>query len=320
MLGGKLPAPRRSRLVTADLWQGRQNVAALQELLRLQKQAQVCCTEGLEMNDLVVVVAKERRHFGRVCFVQYAERTSISVEVLPVQDIQLGASDLSVEFRFGRKRSGGGIIPDPQALKRSDVLKLPWPSLRKPPKPMTEQHLIEQEWDSLSKKRFSPGRLHSIWHDLDGQTRRRYRQLSTRAEEVYQQMLLSRFRVFSVLKELIDLAPGPALNGYFLYMQKSKQEKTLPPWSEAKEEFDQLAMVENAKLKDQQKLWIEVCLGGGWTLERSVFFPRSALKCMLTLLLCHKRSTLSCAKDISHHVWLEHIFPFIPCYWFAKVT
>eukprot|EP00913_Durusdinium_trenchii_P010489 g9835.t1 len=184
-----------------------------QELLRLQKQAQVCCTEGLEMNDLVVVVAKERRHFGRVCFVQYAERTSISVEVLPVQDIQLGASDLSVEFRFG------GIIPDPQALKRSDVLKLPWPSLRKPPKPMTEQHLIEQEWDSLSKKRFSPGRLHSIWHDLDGQTRRRYRQLSTRAEEVYQQMLLSRFRVFSVLKELIDLAPGPALNGYFLYMQ-----------------------------------------------------------------------------------------------------
>ena len=31
-----------------------------------------------------------------------------------------------------------------QALKRSDVLKLPWPSLRKPPKPMTEQHLIEQ--------------------------------------------------------------------------------------------------------------------------------------------------------------------------------
>ncbi|CAK8985739.1 VPS37 C-terminal domain-containing protein [Durusdinium trenchii] len=134
---------------------------------------------------------------------------------------------------------------------------------------MTEQHLIEQEWDSLSKKRFSPGRLHSIWHDLDGQTRRRYRQLSTRAEEAT---------------------------------------------DESFKEFDQLAMVENAKLKDQQKLWIEVCLGGGWTLERSVFFPRSALKCMLTLLLCHKRSTLSCAKDISHHVWLEHIFPFIPCF------
>lgn len=44
-------------------------------------------------------------------------------------------------------------------------------------------HVCPKEWDSLSKKRFSPGRLHSIWHDLDGQTRRRYRQLSTRAEE-----------------------------------------------------------------------------------------------------------------------------------------
>ena len=76
------------------------------------------------------------------------------------------------------------------------------------------------------------------------------------------------------------------------------------------EEFEQLASMENAKLKHKQQLWIEVgkcpdeafasehgvpstgesadhhgiaqvCLGAGWTLERSAFFPRSALKCLV---------------------------------------
>ena len=83
------------------------------------------------------------------------------------------------------------------------------------------------------------------------------------------------------------------------------------------QEFEQLASMENAKLKQKQQLWIEVgmkplktftfhllfknrfldrtlvpsdfpwlqvCLGGGWTLDRSPFFPRSTLKCSVVEL------------------------------------
>jgi len=325
MLGGQLPAPRRSRVVTADVFFSTraQRCEPLQELLRFQKEARQSRDqeEMVQKEDLVVVIKQGRRLFGRICSVVYADE-SVSLDVLPVQDVRLCANDLSVDFRYGRKRAGDDH-PDPQALKRQDVLKLPWPALKNPPKPMTEKDLIQKDWPQHSKKRFSPGRLYTTWREMDGITRRHYRQLSARGEEVYQQMLLSRFRILSVLKELMDLAPGPQLNGFLLYQQKQRAKRManmqeLAPWSEVKEEFEQLASMENSKLKQKQQLWIEVCLGGGWTQERSPFFPRSTRKCMLMLLLCQKRSTSS-LKGISPHLWLEHIFPYIPCYWFAKV-
>lgn len=335
MLGANLPAPRRSRPVKTELfWEDRSQSLPLQELLRLQKEAQETGDpeEEVEKEDLVVVVKQGRRLFGRICSVVYADE-SVSLEVLPIQEVDLGQSDLSVDLRFGRKRQGKGSL-DPQAVKRQDVLKLPWPALREVPKPMTEQHLIQQDWEKHSNKRFSPGRLYTTWREMDGSTRRHYRQLSSRAIEVHQQMLMARFHIFNVLKELIDLAPGPQINGYFLYQQKQrvrrlaakapenadKELAELAPWSQMKEEFEQLASMENAKLKHKQQLWIEVCLGAGWTLERSAFFPRSALKCMLTLLLCQKRRFERNMPGLLQHIWLEHIFPYTPCYWFAKVS
>ena len=56
--------------------------------------------------------------------------------------------------------------------------------------------------------------------------------------QIYQQMLLARFHVFNLIKELITLAPGPQLNGYFLYCQKCKREgkDALPAWNDAKED------------------------------------------------------------------------------------
>lgn len=48
-----------------------------------------------------------------------------------------------------------------------------------------------------------------------------------------------------------------------------------------RQEFDELARAENAKLRTERALFLEVCLGEGWTKQRSKFFPRSTLKCPL---------------------------------------
>ena len=138
MLGAALPAPRRSRFVAAERFSGK--ATPLKELLELQREAQLV-EQQLECNDLAVVVEPQRRLYGRLCVVQWLDKNA--VEVLPVQDVGLAASDLSVELRFKRKRGAGGA-PEGQGLKRRDVKRICWPCLREPPLPMTEKHLIEQ--------------------------------------------------------------------------------------------------------------------------------------------------------------------------------
>lgn len=81
MLGAALPAPRRSRFVSAELRGGKGT--PLKEMMELQKEAQVV-EQRLESNDLAVVVEPGRRLYGRVCVVQWLEQDA--VEVLPVQE------------------------------------------------------------------------------------------------------------------------------------------------------------------------------------------------------------------------------------------
>jgi len=206
-------------------------------------------------------------------------------------------------------------------LKRRDVVRLPWPGLRRPPPPMTEQHYVAQDWDKLSDKRFSPGRLSATWDNMDAPSRRKYRGASVAAIEVYQQVAQWRHRMHALLKELLDVAPKPQVNAYMLYtMEKSKKPaEPLPPWQDVKEEYQKLVVRRNQQLREMRDLYIEVLLGAGWSQHRSHLFPRSASRCMLTLLMCSRR-TNSAAHKISARVWIEHIFPYIPCYWFVKMN
>jgi len=117
------------------------------------------------------------------------------------------------------------------------------------------------------------------------------------------------------------VAPKPQVNAYMLYtMEKSKKPaEPLPPWQDVKEEYQKLVVRRNQQLREMRDLYIEVLLGAGWSQHRSHLFPRSASRCMLTLLMCSRR-TNSAAHKISARVWIEHIFPYIPCYWFVKMN
>ncbi|CAJ1331001.1 unnamed protein product [Effrenium voratum] len=300
-------AARRSRPVLAELWCA-ERAASAAELRALQAQARRLADGQLRRGDLVVVVNPRRRLHGRVCTVVYVDSSEMEVEA--IEDVEL-SRDMSAEICVKAKGACSG-----QKLKPRDVAQLPWPGWRRPPRPMTEQHLIEQDWDKLSDKRFSPGRLNATWKAMDGTQRRHYRQLSAAAVEAHEHMMLWRFRILSVLKEMLRRSPKPPLNAYALFTQRKP--KGGPPWEEVKEEFQRKAAEENSRRLKERQLWMEVLLGGSWSCERSAFFPPSARRCLLTVLLCQKKSS-SALSRISAYLWLEHIFPFIPCYWFAKV-
>lgn len=315
IVGESPPAPRRARRVTSA-WSA-EPAATVEDLKEFRKEARRLPEAGaVETGDLVVVVEPSRSWHGRVCQTEFAD-AGATLWLKKVEDVELSLSKLSAEICTLPKR---GRETEPKALKRRDVVRLPWPGLRRPPPPMTEQHYMAQDWDKLSDKRFSPGRLSSTWDSMDAPSRRKYRGASVAAIEVYQQVAQWRLRMHALLKELLDVAPKPQVNAYMLYtMEKSKKPaEPLRPWQDVKEEYQKLVVRRNQQLREMRDLYIEVLLGAGWSQHRSHLFPRSASRCMLTLLMCSRR-TNSAAHKISARVWIEHIFPYIPCYWFVKM-
>ncbi|CAE7775808.1 unnamed protein product [Symbiodinium sp. KB8] len=285
IVGESPPAPRRARRVTSA-WSA-EPAATVEDLKEFRKEARRLPEAGaVETGDLVVVVEPSRSWHGRVCQTEFAD-AGATLWLKKVEDVELSLSKLSAEICTLPKR---GRETEPKALRRRDVVRLPWPGLRRPPPPMTEQHYMAQDWDKLSDKRFSPGRLSSTWDSMDAPSRRKYRGASVAAIEVYQQVAQWRLRMHALLKELLDVAPKPQVNAYMLYtMEKSKKPaEPLRPWQDVKEEYQKLVVRRNQQLREMRDLYIEVLLGAGWSQHRSHLFPRSASRCMLTLLMCSR--------------------------------
>ncbi|CAE7647507.1 unnamed protein product [Symbiodinium sp. CCMP2592] len=233
VIGDSPPAPRRARRVTSA-WSA-EPAAAVEDLKEFRKEARRLPEAGVvETGDLVVVVEPSRSWHGRVCMTVFAD-AGATLWLKKVEDVELSLNKLSAEVCTLPKR---GRETEAKALKRRDVVRLPWPGLRRPPPPMTEQHYMAQDWDKLSDKRFSPGRLSATWDNMDAPSRRKYRGASVAAIEVYQQVAQWRHRMHALLKELLDVAPKPQVNAYMLYtMEKSKKPaEPLPPWQDVKEE------------------------------------------------------------------------------------
>ncbi|CAE7200207.1 unnamed protein product, partial [Symbiodinium natans] len=189
------PAPRQARRVTSD-W-SHEPTATVEDLREFRKEARrLPDGDDVDTGDLVVVTEPSRSWHGRVCLTEYAD-AGPALWLKRVEDVQLSPGNLSVDVctlpKKGREREA-------QILKLCDVVRLPWPAMRRPPKPMTEQHHLRQDWEKLSDKRFSPGRLPAAWDSMDGPSRRKYRSLSAAAIEVHQQISHWRLRMHALLK------------------------------------------------------------------------------------------------------------------------
>lgn len=275
----------------------------------------------ISQGDVVIVSSPSRRWFGKLCIVVYAERRD--VELARIKHVNCTSNGVEIE---GDKKKDTSL-----SVQASDVCRLAIPYTRQPLEVPDIFHFLRRDFRHLSTKRFSEGRLRHLWAGLSPHKQGQYEREADSAKTVHKRVLRHHCASWNVIRDFLGAAPKlPPTNGYMLF----HQETSLPGFSwkasaaaagerwRALPESDRRVYESRARQvadshRQDLSAYLEVALGKAWSEQRAAFFPKSAKRCLLVLLLCQKsRGTL--ASRISKHIWVEHIFVFIPWHWFLS--
>ena len=158
---------------------------------------------------------------------------------------------------------------------------------------------------------------------LDGLSQSDKQAIKTRQAELraYRDRLLHiQASAWRLVEELVSHSPVPTQYG--LFRQDAKQRALSPKevrkkWAstsaQVKNSFATLAKRLAITNLSQIRSYVEVLSGQGWREDRAVFFPASAKRCLMMLLLCQLRQ-----KAFPALICKESIFPFIPFDWFFE--
>lgn len=272
--------------------------------------------DGIWREDLVIVTNVRRRFHGKLCYVQYAENDKLEVKVL-----------LSVNF----KEEYPGVSIDVSNLKKldhlevrmSDVQRFPLSALlRCPPKPSSLSDLIERDWCKHSTQRFSPLRTRGVWESLSEEQRSEYLKPVQDEEATYKRLAVRRKESWQLVQQLLDVMPKQRkLSSYMIFCQESGFWNPAARWRALtpteKQSFANKSAALTRQVQSELSVFVEVAVGGGWSEQRAVFFPKSFNICLKHLLLCQGRKGCS-ASRISATLWKQQIFPFLPFHWFLS--
>lgn len=278
---------------------------------------------------MVIVTEPRRKYFGRLCRVNHASAKQASIS--PISDIHVSREDHLVEVVIPFSKTKGSQVS--VSIAREDISRLSWPAMRAPPKPVDELDLVSLNWHLISNKRWSEARLRPAFETLDRSICETFTKIALHTQRLEARIKMQRCRSWEALRELLDVAPPHAPTAYWLFAQEAILQDTglsafaraielgrlwrqLSPGS--KQVYDTRAKELIAEERRELESFAIVASGQGWSGRIAHHFPKSAKRCLLTVLLCQARRS-SPASRLTAFAWKSNIFPFIPAHWFVKL-
>eukprot|EP00746_Dinoflagellata_sp_MGD_P078140 gnl/MRDRNA2_/MRDRNA2_31271_c0_seq1.p1 gnl/MRDRNA2_/MRDRNA2_31271_c0~~gnl/MRDRNA2_/MRDRNA2_31271_c0_seq1.p1 ORF type:complete len:322 (+),score=44.97 gnl/MRDRNA2_/MRDRNA2_31271_c0_seq1:126-968(+) len=253
--------------------------------------------------DYVAVIQPTRKSYGQIGIVRYMDETK------------------KIEVDFFSPQKDWGV------LNKSDVKCVGWPIPRELPAPVDELQLLSADWDTFSSKRCNDSRVQTAWDSILTTVHRTdYRKRVSEVQPLYNELAKIRMLAIGLANELREMYPKDTPHAYSLFLQERVAQRQGLPWKDIGLQWKDMSAEQQLAYKTQAtcllqartervRLYLEVVVGMGWSKSRAPFFPVAARRCLMTLLLCTFRHE-SLASLLTAQMWTEHIFAYIPCYWF----